>query len=231
MKKNIKTIIIVIFVLVIIGIIYFVPKKQSQDSSPIEEINKVENTESIVNDDTEGDTPVAVAKTPTTNITSEPSQAVATNQTIKLLKYQGEFFPFEFSYPDSFRLVNNTRANTKELESRSYNFNRLAFDGGIAGYVSFYVNNGDDEKYKDLVARYPDKYSIIEINGYKFYKHIELNESSNNELKIEYITFKSGTQYRFSLVAINGDRKSLDIKTYQNEFDMMELIIRSLIIN
>ncbi len=228
MKKNIKTIIIIIAVLIIGGIIYFVSKKQSQDSSPIEEINKVENTETIEDTATEGDVPVAMAKSPATTVVREPSQVVVTNPTIKLLKYQGEFFPFEFSYPNSFRLVKNTRENSKELESGSYNFNRIAYNGGIAGYVSFYVDKGDDEKYKDLVATYPDKYSVVEINGYKFYKHVEFSDDSSNSLKIEYITFKNGAQYRFSLIAVNGDRKLLDLKTYQNEFDMMELIIKSL---
>ncbi len=232
MRNNTKVIIAIVVVLVVALIVYFGYQKQISNTPQTDEINEIENindenTEPIPDTTANTETPVAVAKAPSTNTNSDP-KPLATNPSIGLLKYKGEFFPFEFSYLNSFRPVQSTTQNTSEYESKSYNFNRLALDGGIAGYVTFYVKAGNDTDYKDLVAEYPDKYSIVKINDYIFYKRVEKETNSSHALRIEYTTFKNGIGYRFSMVVVNGDKKDLDLKTYQNEFDIMEMIIKSL---
>jgi hypothetical protein len=235
MKNNTKTIIAVIVFLIIAGGVYFVSQKQLSYLPQTTETNEAgivdEDNTAIVAENSLVATSSNTQKNPAKVVSENKSVQTPTPLSQNLLKYKGEFFPFEFLYPTSFRIVRKTTPNTAERESESYNFNRLAVDGGIAGYVSFYVNADNDEMYKDLVATYPDKYSVTKINDYTFYKHVEKDTSSNNALRIEYITFKNGTKYRFSLVVVNGDKKDLDLKTYQSEFDMMENIVKSLKIN
>lgn len=227
MNRNTKIIIAVIILLLGAGGVYIASKKQSPTADQIIQ-NESSDVDSIPDEPTvKIDEGVKTSVlTPSNKTSPQPS-----TPSISLIKYTGEFFPFEFSYLASFRPTKDTPVNTKDNESRSYNFNRLAESGGVAGYVSFYVSRDNDDKYKELTKTYPDKYSVVEINGYKFYKHVEIGGSTGNELRVEYVTFKDGVEYRFALVAVNGDRKVLDIKFYQNELDIMNIIIRSLKIN
>lgn len=144
------------------------------------------------------------------------------------LTYKGQYFPFEFSYPVDFRPVKNPKPSNQDGETGTYNFNFLAINGGIAGFVSFYVSLGDSTQYEDLIATHPDNYSKVIINGNQFYKHTEKESSSNKGYRIEYITFKNGVEYRFSLIVSNGDRRDLDISSYKTQSDMLESIVRSL---
>lgn len=232
MKKNTKVAILIVVAMVFIGLIYFVSKKQPDNSIQIaktnDEININSDSEVVV---PKNDTIVAPPTIKATTKLDTSTGSQSTSPSLELLKYKGEFFPFEFKYPASFRLAKNIVQSTNEHESKSYNFNRLATDGGVAGYVSFYVEIDNDSKYVDLVKTYPNKYSIVEINGYKFYKLVEINSISNKEVRIEYVTFKDGVKYRFALVAVNGERKALNIEAYQNELAIMDIIAKSITIN
>jgi hypothetical protein len=230
MKNNTKIIISVVVALVFLGGIYLVSKKQMDDSvqAPVtDNIDSKNATEVIAKENVVSPTPIIQTQQ---KVSTRPVPS-AISPSLDMVKYSGEFFPFEFKYPASFRLAKNIAASTSDHESKSYNFNRLATDGGVAGYVSFYIEADNDSKYKDLLKAYPDKYSIVEINGYKFYKLVEISDNSNKEVRIEYITFKEGVKYRFALVAVNGDRKALDITAYQNELTIMDMIVKSLKIN
>lgn len=160
---------------------------------------------------------------------SNPVKPVANSP--QTLTYKGIYHPFEFSYPAGLIPVKNPRVSTQELETKSFSFTTLALNGGISGYFSFYVENGDDSKYTELIKTNPEKYNIIDIGGMKFYKSAGLENNSSNGYRIEYTTFKNDTKYRFSLIITNGDKVVLDKTSYQVESDMMENIIKSLKIN
>lgn len=229
MTKNTKVAIAVLVVLAVLTGVYFISKNNSGSIGEISDIEN-QNTEEngIVSETASTDIAPVTTKTDTKITTNNKATSPIAPDTQSLITYKSEFFPFEFSYPANFRLAKNLQPSTKERESKSYNFNRIAYDGGIAGYMSFYVSMDNDSKYKDLVKSYPSEYSIVEINGMKFYKRVEKDKSSNNGYNVEYITYKGGIEYRFSLVVVNGDKKALDIKAYQPELDMMEGIAKSL---
>lgn len=147
------------------------------------------------------------------------------------LTYKGQYFPFEFSYPVDFRPVKNPKPSNQDGETGTYNFNFLAINGGIAGFVSFYVSPDDSAQYEELVTTYPEIYSKVTINNNLFYRRLEKISNSNSGYRVEYTTFKNGVGYRFSLVVTNGDKKDLDVTAYQTPFSMFDNVVRSLKIN
>lgn len=221
MKKGTKISLAAAIVLVLAVSIYFSNRNKTNITSDV--IPEVAtSTEATSN------TQVIDTVVPTTVKAPQVVAPIPKPVSTDMKQYKGEFFPFEFSYPPSFKLAANLKASTKELESKSYWFNRLALDGGIGGYLTFYVNKGENTRYEDMVSQYPDKYSKVTLNGNMFYKHIEKVENSNKGYVVEYITYKGDVQYRFSLTVSNGDKKDLDIKSYQSDINMIEQIAKSL---
>lgn len=225
MNTNKKIAAIGAIVLIIGGSIYFFSKKTPSTTSPVDIKEETITTEESQNKEVEGGAQVTTQSTPV--VAAKPLPATNTTSS-GLATYKGEFFPFEFTYPREFKQVKNPSPSTKEQETRTYSFNRLAFSGGIGGYLSFYVGEGEERKYRDLLETYPDSYSKVEVNGKTFYKRIEKNKGGENGYTIEYITFKDKIRYRFSLIVANGEREVLDLASYQVELDTMLGIAKSL---
>jgi hypothetical protein len=222
MKSSTKISLAVAIVLALAVGIYFSNRNKTNITSDVVTETATTTTETTLNNQTVDTVVPTNAKAP--QVVAQAPKPASTD----MKQYKGEFFPFEFSYPPSFKLAANLKASTKELESKSYWFNRLALDGGVGGYLTFYVNKGDNTRYDDMVSQYPDKYSKVTLNGNTFYKHVEKVENSNKGYVVEYITYKGDVQYRFSLTVSNGDKKDLDIKAYQSDINMIEQIANSL---
>ncbi|MES2224296.1 MAG: hypothetical protein V4469_05200 [Patescibacteria group bacterium] len=228
MKNQTKMIVGSVLVLLLVIAVYTIFQNKSADVLTLEQNNDSDMGSQNTAPEMIGSSTTPAQQNPTvppavTTTSTAGSAAPAT------LTYKGQFFPFEFSYPADFRLPKNPAPSTKDQESKTYSFNSLAINGGIGGYVSFYVTKGNDDALKELATTYPDKYNKVTINGNIFYKYVDVVPS--NGYKVEYTTFKNETKYRFSLIVVNGDKKQLDIGTYKPEFDMFDTIIKSLKIN
>jgi len=225
MNKNTKIIIIVVGVLIVVGAIYLNARPNLQSQIPDQSDSADILPPAVETIEEEGS-----AKTEPKPVSLKAVMAPALPQT-DLVVYKGKYFPFTFSYPAGLKPTENSQLNSQSLETGSYYFNYLTLGGSISGYISFYANSGENSKYEDLLATYPDKYSTTTINGMKFYKHVEKETNSSNGYRIEYVTFKNDTSYRFSLIVTNADKKALEPSSYQTQSDMFEGVVKSLRIN